>query len=129
LDSLHGIWDSNNPIGSYVYGHTNITEMKEAFDLYWRNDVPPAKLNMGIGFYGRAYELADPACNTPGCLFKGGAAAGTVGYIVHSVCDILLMTSISVQESQASCHTAKFKTLSRKRTWNQLMTGLQKQNI
>ncbi|KAL3439807.1 hypothetical protein BJX65DRAFT_68290 [Aspergillus insuetus] len=73
---LHGIWDSENPIGSQVLAHTNLTEIQNALNLLWRNDVNPAKVNMGIGFYGRAYQLADPGCSLPGCLFKGGATAG-----------------------------------------------------
>ncbi|EEY23441.1 chitotriosidase-1 [Verticillium alfalfae VaMs.102] len=73
---LHGVWDRDNPIGSHIYGHTNLTEMSLAFDLFWRNDVPAGKLNMGLGFYGRAFQLADPACNKPGCVFKGGAKKG-----------------------------------------------------
>ncbi|GKT49647.1 chitotriosidase-1 [Colletotrichum spaethianum] len=75
-NSLHGVWGRENPIGSYIYGHTNLTEMSLAFDLFWRNDVPANKLNMGLGFYGRAFQLADPSCNKPGCLFKGGATKG-----------------------------------------------------
>ncbi|OHF04585.1 hypothetical protein CORC01_00056 [Colletotrichum orchidophilum] len=73
---LHGVWDRDNPIGSHIYGHTNLTEMSLAFDLFWRNNVPAKKLNMGLGFYGRAFQLADPSCNKPGCLFKGGATKG-----------------------------------------------------
>ncbi|KAF1922183.1 glycoside hydrolase family 18 protein, partial [Didymella exigua CBS 183.55] len=73
---LHGVWDRDNPIGSHIYGHTNLTEMSLAFDLFWRNDVPASKLNMGLGFYGRAFQLADPSCNKPGCVFKGGATKG-----------------------------------------------------
>lgn len=73
---LHGVWDTNNPIGSTVLAHTNLTEIDLAFNLFWRNDVPAEKLNLGIGFYGRSFQLADPACSTPGCLFKGGASPG-----------------------------------------------------
>jgi chitinase len=76
INSLHGVWDGDNPIGKHIYGHTNLTEMSLAFDLFWRNDVPANKLNMGLGFYGRAFQLADPSCNKPGCLFKGGATKG-----------------------------------------------------
>lgn len=47
---LHGIWDSINPIGSHVYAHTNLSEIRLAMDLLWRNDVSPAKLNLGLGF-------------------------------------------------------------------------------
>ncbi|OBT47403.1 hypothetical protein VE00_02156 [Pseudogymnoascus sp. WSF 3629] len=73
---LHGVWDGKNPIGQKIYGHTNITEMEQAFDLFWRNDVPANKLNMGLGFYGRAFQLQDPSCSKPGCGFKGGATKG-----------------------------------------------------
>ncbi|KAF7870544.1 hypothetical protein EAF04_004288 [Stromatinia cepivora] len=73
---LHGIWDANNPIGSTVLAHSNMTEINLALNLFWRNDVPAPKLNMGIGFYGRSFQLADPSCSKPGCIFKGGASPG-----------------------------------------------------
>ncbi|KAH8588883.1 hypothetical protein B0O99DRAFT_664813 [Bisporella sp. PMI_857] len=73
---LHGVWDADNPIGSQILAHTNLTEIKEALNLFWRNDIPANKINLGLGFYGRSFQLANPACNTPGCLFKGGAAPG-----------------------------------------------------
>ncbi|KAL3453554.1 hypothetical protein BJX65DRAFT_302452 [Aspergillus insuetus] len=73
---LHGVWDRENPIGSQVLAHTNLTEINLALNLLWRNGVDPAKVNLGLGFYGRSFQLADPGCNTPGCLFKGGAAKG-----------------------------------------------------
>ncbi|MCJ1250761.1 hypothetical protein MMC30_007989 [Trapelia coarctata] len=73
---LHGTWDANDPIGNHVLAHTNLTEIKNALDLFWRNDVPATKLNLGLGFYGRSFQLADPACSAPGCLFKGGASPG-----------------------------------------------------
>ena len=73
---LHGTWDANDPIGSHVLAHTNLTEISQALDLMWRNDVDPSKVNLGLGFYGRTFQLADPACWQPGCLFKGGASAG-----------------------------------------------------
>ncbi|KAI0965282.1 glycosyl hydrolases family 18-domain-containing protein [Xylaria arbuscula] len=56
--------------------HTNFTEIKLALDLYWRNSIPAGKLNLGLGFYGRSFQLSDPGCSTPGCLFKGGASPG-----------------------------------------------------
>ena len=77
-NSLHGTWDSTNPIGNNVLAHTNMTEIKLALDLMWRNSVDPAKLNLGIGFYGRSFQLSDPGCYKPGCKFKGGAAPGGV---------------------------------------------------
>lgn len=50
----HGSWDSpSDSIGSYVFAHTNLTEIEAAFDLLWRNYVPANKVNMDLGFYGR----------------------------------------------------------------------------
>jgi len=75
---LHGTWDSTNPIGNHILAHTNLTEINQALDLFWRNNVPANKLNLGLGFYGRSFQLSDPSCYTPGCLFKGGGAPGAV---------------------------------------------------
>jgi chitinase len=52
-----GVWDRDNPIGSIVQGHTNLTEIKLAAELFWRVGVPPAKIMMGFGFYGRVSAL------------------------------------------------------------------------
>ncbi|KAL8996098.1 MAG: hypothetical protein Q9188_006646 [Gyalolechia gomerana] len=41
--------DSNNPIGSHIAAHTSLTEIKQEFDLFWRNDVPAKKMNLGLG--------------------------------------------------------------------------------
>ena len=68
--------DRNNPIGNIVQGHTNLTEIKLAAELLWRVGVKPEQVSLGYGFYGRAFELQDPACATPGCNFKGGAREG-----------------------------------------------------
>ena len=73
---LHGVWDANNPIGSIVQGHTNLTEIKTAAQLFWRVNVPPAKLVLGFGFYGRSFTLADPGCTEPGCQFSGASDPG-----------------------------------------------------
>lgn len=42
----------------------------------WRNNINPAKVVLGLGFYGRSYTLADPSCNRPGCQFTAGGPAG-----------------------------------------------------
>ncbi|KAI0436524.1 carbohydrate-binding module family 18 [Xylaria telfairii] len=73
---LHGVWDAQNPIGNNVLAHTNITEIKLALDLLWRNEIPASKINLGLGFYGRSFQLSDPSCTKPGCQFKGGASPG-----------------------------------------------------
>ncbi|KAF2716673.1 glycoside hydrolase family 18 protein [Polychaeton citri CBS 116435] len=75
---LHGTWDNTTAaIGNHVFAHTNLTEIKTAFDLYWRNNIPAEKVNLGLGFYGRSFQLKDPSCFRPGCLFKGGASPGS----------------------------------------------------
>lgn len=73
---LHGTWDRNNPIGAIAQAHTNLTEIKIATQLLWRVGVQPAQVALGYGFYGRSFELADPACSTPGCAFSSGARPG-----------------------------------------------------
>ncbi|CAG8001645.1 unnamed protein product [Penicillium salamii] len=73
---LHGVWDASDPIGSIVQGHTNLTEIKSALDLFWRVEIPPAQVVLGFGFYGRAFTLQDKTCTKPGCAFKGASDAG-----------------------------------------------------
>ncbi|KAJ5109929.1 hypothetical protein N7532_002574 [Penicillium argentinense] len=73
---LHGVWDENNPIGNKVHPHTNLTEIKQASELLWRNDVAPAKVVLGVGFYGRSFHLKHTNCTKPGCDFHGDAQKG-----------------------------------------------------
>ncbi|KAF7354409.1 hypothetical protein MVEN_01129900 [Mycena venus] len=74
---LHGTWDGTDVwIGPIVEAHTNLTEIDEAFKLYMRAGVSPDQMVMGMGFYGRAFTLADPECPTPGCIWASGADAG-----------------------------------------------------
>ncbi len=73
---LHGVWDASDPIGSIVQGHTNLTEIKLATELFWRVNIPPAKIVMGFGFYGRSFTLADSSCSKPGCAFSGASNPG-----------------------------------------------------
>lgn len=74
---LHGTWDGpQGQVGSIVLAHTNLTEIQNALSFMWRNDVDPFQINLGIGFFGRSFNLADPNCFQPGCPFQGGAAKG-----------------------------------------------------
>lgn len=57
--------------------HTNLTEISQGLDLLWRNGIPPSKVVLGLGFYGRSFTLANPACNTPGCAFTSGGDPGS----------------------------------------------------
>ncbi|OAX79842.1 hypothetical protein ACJ72_05835 [Emergomyces africanus] len=71
---IHGTWDGNSIwTQTAINPHTNLTaEISLGLDLLWRNSVPPEKVNLGLGFYGRSFTLADPSCTTPGCPFKKG---------------------------------------------------------
>ncbi|KAJ6001245.1 hypothetical protein N7522_006472 [Penicillium canescens] len=73
---LHGVWDSDNPIGSQVLAHTNLTEIDLALDLFWRVNVDPSTIVLGLGFYGRSFQLSDTSCWKPGCEFSGPGAKG-----------------------------------------------------
>lgn len=86
---LHGVWDSTDVwIGAIAQAHTNLTEIDQAMQLLWRNNIDPAKVNMGLGFYGRSFTLADPSCQTAGCPFSSGGNPGpciqTAGVLSYS---------------------------------------------
>ncbi|KAH6710830.1 hypothetical protein BKA61DRAFT_737735 [Leptodontidium sp. MPI-SDFR-AT-0119] len=57
---LHGVWDRDNPIGSQVLAHTNLTELDVALDLYWRNDNPPEKIVLGLAATNLVVNFPDP---------------------------------------------------------------------
>ena len=92
---IHGVWDSNiKDLGPYVRSHTNITEIEQSLNMFFKNGVPPGKLAMGTGAYGRAFTLSDTNCFQPGCQFIGpgkegpcSQAAGTLAYF--EIIDIL----------------------------------------
>ncbi|KAJ6024672.1 hypothetical protein N7540_005469 [Penicillium herquei] len=68
---LHGMWDQGNKnTGSYLRGHTNLTEIDEGFNLLWRNSIDPKKVVMGMGFYGRSFTMSNKGCRTADCSFS-----------------------------------------------------------
>ena len=74
---LHGSWDTEDSyVGNYLNSHTNLTEIKDALDLLWRNNVPASMVNLGIGFYGRSFTLVSSECSTAGCPWVSGGTAG-----------------------------------------------------
>ncbi|KAG4435727.1 hypothetical protein IFR05_008777 [Cadophora sp. M221] len=74
---LHGTWDSTDRfIGPFIYAHTNLTEIDQTMDLFWRNNISPSKITLGLGFYGRSFTLTDPGCTTAGCPFSSGGNPG-----------------------------------------------------
>ncbi|ETS74742.1 hypothetical protein PFICI_13226 [Pestalotiopsis fici W106-1] len=75
---LHGTWDQQDQssISGQVLAHTNLTEIDSALNLFWRNNVDPAKVALGLGLYGRTYTLSDPSCYHPGCATTTPGKAG-----------------------------------------------------
>lgn len=79
---IHGTWDGKSKwTESVVNPHTNLTgklqyypsawiqinyecllDISEGLDLLWRNDVDPAKVLLGLGFYGHSFKLNDTSC-------------------------------------------------------------------
>ncbi|KAL8801880.1 MAG: hypothetical protein Q9182_004169 [Xanthomendoza sp. 2 TL-2023] len=103
---MHGVWDSGiKSLGPYAYAHTNLTEINLSLELLWRNNIDPARVVMGLGFYGRSnfyfipsshqvpttnnqppgFTMKDPTCLHAGCPFsdgaKGGECTGTPGVL------------------------------------------------
>ncbi|KAF8875442.1 hypothetical protein BD779DRAFT_1563538 [Infundibulicybe gibba] len=76
---LHGIWDAESVFTGKVIGaHTNLTEIDNSLQLFIRVGIDLNKLVLGLGFYGRSFELQDNKCIDPtkGCRFSGPAAGG-----------------------------------------------------
>lgn len=72
-----GVWDSTvKSLGSYARAHTNLTEINSTLVLLWRNNINPSRVNMGLGFYGRSFTMADPSCMAAGCPFSAADGAG-----------------------------------------------------
>ncbi|ROV99663.1 hypothetical protein VSDG_03081 [Cytospora chrysosperma] len=99
---LHGIWDKQNEIGNQILAHTNLTEVDLALELFWRNSIDPAMINLGIAFYGRSYTLTDAMCSEPGCKFSDPGAKGkctqTAGYLSYRE----IMDKINEEEGSAA---------------------------
>ncbi|KAH1913703.1 hypothetical protein KXW47_005080 [Aspergillus fumigatus] len=86
---LHGTWDKGNKwLGEYLLSHTNLTEITNALDLLWRNDINSQKVVLSLAFYARAFTASNPGCLEPGCLFDSSANAGKcsheVGILLNS---------------------------------------------
>ncbi|RAH52514.1 glycoside hydrolase [Aspergillus piperis CBS 112811] len=93
---LHGTWDSTDPyIGPYVYAHTNLTEIDQTMDLFWRNSISPSKINLGLGFYGRSFTLTDPSCTAAGCPFSSGGNPGNCSASSGTLMDSEILSIIA----------------------------------
>lgn len=100
-----GTWDSTDPyIGPVINAHTNLTEIDMTLDLLWRNDIDPAKVSMGMGFYGRSFTLSDPSCTAAGCPFSAGGTPGpcsaSAGTLMYSEIEDIIAAGATVTEDK-----------------------------
>jgi GH18 family chitinase len=42
-----------------INAHTNLTEIKSTMQLFRNVGVDPSQIVLGIGFYGRSFQLTD----------------------------------------------------------------------
>ncbi|KAL9598709.1 MAG: hypothetical protein Q9219_004322 [cf. Caloplaca sp. 3 TL-2023] len=69
---LHGFWDADvKTIGAFVRAQTDLRDISNDTLPLWFDALNPAKLNLGLAYYGRGYTLTDRSCNYIGCPFKG----------------------------------------------------------
>ncbi|KAJ3082437.1 hypothetical protein HK102_001702, partial [Quaeritorhiza haematococci] len=74
---IHGTWDAHiKSLGPFAFPHNNQTEIEDAIALITRAGVPTNKILLGIGYYGRSFQLSDQSCTSSGCGFSGGADPG-----------------------------------------------------
>ncbi|KAI7261488.1 glycoside hydrolase family 18 protein, partial [Hortaea werneckii] len=104
---LHGVWDRDNPIGSIVQSHTNLTEIKLAAELFWRVKIPASKIVMGFGFYGRSFTLSDPSCDKPGCQFSGASTPGPCSDAGGILAYYEIMDALEADKSIKPTHDSK----------------------
>ncbi|KAJ6597131.1 glycosyl hydrolases family 18-domain-containing protein [Mycena vulgaris] len=71
--------------------------------------VKLSKINLGIGFYGRTFTLADPSCKIAGCPLSGGGIPGPCtkgeGFLSYGEIDYLIQSRGLKPEYNASSQT------------------------
>lgn len=62
-----------------IYISVNFTETYQALSLITKAGVPASKVVVGVTSYARSFEMEDPSCTGPNCLFTGPASGATPG--------------------------------------------------
>ncbi|KAK3398714.1 hypothetical protein B0T20DRAFT_411850 [Sordaria brevicollis] len=97
---LVGQWDAGNAYsqagcdnGNCLRSQVNLTETKYSLAMITKAGVPGKKVVVGVASYGRSFEMAQPGCWGPNCLFTGdrvnsnakkGVCTGTAGYLADA---------------------------------------------
>ncbi|KAJ4178860.1 hypothetical protein NW755_012882 [Fusarium falciforme] len=116
---FHGSWDTPKSwLGNHLNSHTNLTEIKDAFDLLWRNKIDPDQVNMGLAFYARTFSASNTGCMSPGCLFDAGGPAESCTDAVGVMSNPEIMRKSGGKIGQGELDkTAAVKILNFGRTW------------
>ncbi|KAI5301332.1 hypothetical protein KEM55_003850, partial [Ascosphaera atra] len=79
---FHGQWDAGNrysqegcPSGMCLRSHVNMTETLTSLSMITKAGVASQKVVVGVTSYGRSFDMADPNCHGPNCLYTGTAVA------------------------------------------------------
>ncbi|KAK3292952.1 glycoside hydrolase superfamily [Chaetomium fimeti] len=104
---IHGTWDSTvKAIGPYAYAHTNMTEIQQALELLWRNNINPGRVVLGLGFYGRSFTMKSPDCMHSGCEFtdgaRGGECTGTPGVLSAAEINAIIANGATVTTDEVA---------------------------
>ncbi|KAF5371971.1 hypothetical protein D9615_008102 [Tricholomella constricta] len=73
----HGPWDTTVPgANSTVQPQSSLLDIQDSVRLYVKAGVDMNKVNLGLPWYGRTYELNDTSCAGYNCDMKGGGVKG-----------------------------------------------------
>lgn len=72
---LHGPWEAAT-LGANVRSQSSIMDSSTDLLPLWFDSLPPAKVNLGIPYYGRGFTLQNPSCTAVGCPYVGASNPG-----------------------------------------------------
>lgn len=72
---LHGPWEASD-LGAFVRSQSSILDIESDILPLWFDGVDPAKINLGIPYYGRGYTLSNTSCTDIGCPYSGASLPG-----------------------------------------------------
>lgn len=102
-----GSWDTPKSwLGNHLNSHTNLTEIEDALDLLWRNQIDPDQVNLGLAFYSRTFTVSDPGCMSPGCLFDSGGPKAPCTDAVGVMSNSEIMRHLSSKTSNVELNQA-----------------------
>ncbi|KAJ8481334.1 hypothetical protein ONZ45_g2973 [Pleurotus djamor] len=108
---IHGSWDIKFNTG--VLPHTAIPEVNTAVNMLLKAGVSLTKINLGIGFYGRSFTLANPSCNRGGCPMSGPGTPGPCtkgeGFLSYGEIEHLIQTRGLKPEYNSTSETMTLK--------------------